>query len=267
MIPSEVPVGAEAPVVIGRLRIHPERFDGAVERILAQVDAGNGGYVVTPNVHHICVAETDPEFRNASLGAFLALPDGRPLLWMARLMRTPIPEKVSGSDLIVPLLRLAGRRGFSVYLLGADDATCASAVRVLQQNCPGLEIAGWASPNFDPSGDATEIEDALDKLALCRPDLLLVAMSCPKQEYLMARYRDWYAPTVAIGVGAGLDFLAGTVRRAPAWVSGLGFEWLYRLQQEPARLWRRYLVEDRAIAGIFWRSLRATRPAPIARSG
>lgn len=254
-------------VVIGRLRIHPEHFDGAVERILAQVDSGNGGYVVTPNVHHICVAETDAEFRNASLGAFLSVADGRPLLWMARLMRTPIPEKLSGSDLIVPLLRLAGRRGHRVYLLGADDATCSSAVRVLQRDCPGLEIAGWSSPSFDPVGDTTEIEDALDKMALSHPDLVLVAMSCPKQEYLLARYQHRYSPAVAIGIGAGLDFLAGTVRRAPAWVSRLGFEWLYRLLQEPARLWRRYLVDDRAIVGIFWRSLRSMRLAPTARSG
>ena len=246
-------------VALGRLHAHAVTFDESIDRIVERVREGQGGYVVTPNVDHVCLAEKDVELRTVYRNSFLAVPDGMPLLWIASALGTPLSAKVSGSDLLLPLMRRAAAEGLTVFFLGATDATCTAAARRLSMMCPKLRIEGWASPLFDALGDPTELEDALEKVRAARPDLLLIAMGSPKQEYVLWRYLSTYAPAVGVGVGASLDFLAGTVRRAPTWMSEHGLEWLYRLWQEPARLWHRYLVRDRAIVGIVWRMRRDAR--------
>jgi N-acetylglucosaminyldiphosphoundecaprenol N-acetyl-beta-D-mannosaminyltransferase len=247
-------------VPFGRIYAHAVRTSEAIDRIFAEVDRGHGGFVVTPNVDHICIAETDPELRAAYREAFLSLPDGQPLLWMAREFDMPLPEKVSGSDLITPLLTEAARLGKTVYFLGSTDASCVEAVRRLAVSIPTLMVLGWRCPHFDPFGEnQSELFAGFEDIQRLKPDLVLFAFGNPKQEYAMWRYQDRYFPAVGLGVGASIDFLAGAVERSPKWMSDLGLEWLFRLSQEPGRLWRRYLVRDRAILGIFWRTRRQVR--------
>jgi N-acetylglucosaminyldiphosphoundecaprenol N-acetyl-beta-D-mannosaminyltransferase len=246
-------------VQFGRIHAHAVDRDEAIAAILTRVRSGRGGYVVTPNVDHICVAETDPEFRAAYREAFLCLPDGQPLLWMAQALGTPLPEKISGSDLIRPLLDLGAAQGCTVFFLGASEDTCAESARRLAAEIPDLHVVGWACPFFDPDGDANQLQGALEKVKAAQPDIVLVAMSTPKQEYFMLRHAAEMTPAVAVGIGAGLDFVAGKVTRAPLWMSTYGFEWLYRLSREPGRMWRRYLVRDRAIVGIFLRTRREAK--------
>jgi N-acetylglucosaminyldiphosphoundecaprenol N-acetyl-beta-D-mannosaminyltransferase len=259
--PTEPSVLAEFDrVPFGRIYAHAVRSNEAIDRIFAQVELGVGGFVVTPNVDHICIAETDPELRAAYREAFLSLPDGQPLLWMARGYKTPLPEKVSGSDLITPLLAEAARLGKTVFFLGSSEASCLEAIRRLAESMPTLRIVGWECPNFDPFAEnQTELFASFAVLAQTKPDLVLFAFGNPKQEYAMWRYQDQYFPAVGLGVGASIDFLAGAVERSPKWMSDLGLEWMFRLSQEPGRLWRRYLVRDRAILGIFWRTRRQVR--------
>ncbi len=245
------------PVVrFGQLHAHSLTLDEAVAAILTRVRSGLGGFVVTPNVDHICQADHDPEFRAAYRSSFLSLPDGQPLMWMARALRTPLAQKVSGSDVVRPLLELAAAQGCTVFFLGATEDTCAEAARRLSKSIPDLHISGWACPFFDPDGEPSQLESALEKIQAQQPDLVLVAMSTPKQEILMLRYADSFAPAVALGIGASLDFIAGKVPRAPQWMSHAGLEWLYRLSREPGRMWRRYLVHDRAIVRIFLQTRR-----------
>lgn len=242
-------------VQFGRIFAHAVRQDEAITRIFEQVESGQGGFVVTPNVDHICLAETDPELRAAYRDAFLSLPDGQPLLWMARAMGEPLPEKVSGSDLITPLLLEAMKRSKTVYFLGSTESACVEAARRLSISMPDLRIVGWDSPAFEPySDDLDGLFRGFQRIRKAKPDLILFAFGNPKQEYAMWRYRELYYPAVGLGVGASIDFLAGKVERAPEWMSRAGFEWLFRLAQEPGRLWRRYLVRDRAILGIFLRT-------------
>ena len=250
-------------VRFGQLYAHSLTLDEAVAALLTRVRSGLGGYAVTPNVDHICQAEHDPEFRDAYRSAFLSLPDGQPLMWMARALGTPLTEKVSGSDIVRPLLEMAAAQGCTVFFLGATEHTCAEAARRLGESIPDLHVAGWASPFFDPDGEPGEVESAIEKIRAQQPDLVLVAMSTPKQEILMLRYAASLAPAVALGVGAGLDFVAGRVPRAPRWMSGYGLEWLFRLSREPGRMWHRYLVHDRAIVRIFLETRReANRRRP-----
>ena len=243
-------------VKIGQIHTLSLTLDEAIAAILTRARSGRGGIVVTPNVDHICLAEELPELQATYRQAFLSLPDGQPLMWMARMLGTPLAEKISGSDLIRPMLEMAGAQGCSVFFLGATEDTCTEAARRLRQDIPDLHICGWSSPFFDPDGDPGQLDGALEKIRAQQPDLILVAMSAPKQELLMLRYSEAFAPAVVLGIGAGIDFIAGKVQRAPRWMSRYGLEWLYRLSREPERMWRRYLVRDRAIFGIFLRTRR-----------
>lgn len=249
---SRLPV----PVELGRLSVHPVTLEGAIDHIMAMIDAKHGGFVVTPNVNHVCLVEHNEELRSIYARADLVLTDGKPLVWLAQALKTPVPEKVSGSDVTVPLLRALRSAGGSVFLMGATGNVCNALTRKLADLVPGLRIAGTSSPLFDPNGDDSGFVDALDAACAARPDLLLLALGSPKQEYALGRYADRYRPVVAMGVGATFDFLVGKQHRAPQWMSEAGLEWAYRLTRDPRRLWRRYLVDDRLFAVIAWRSLR-----------
>jgi N-acetylglucosaminyldiphosphoundecaprenol N-acetyl-beta-D-mannosaminyltransferase len=124
---------------------------------------------------------------------------------------------------------------------------------------PGFTVVGMDAPAIDVTAPAGGAPQSIERLRAARPDLVLVALGSPKQEIWIDMVRDAIRPTVAIGVGASFDFVAGRVRRCPAWVSRAGLEWLYRLVQEPGRLWRRYLVQDAKFFGIAARTLATPR--------
>jgi N-acetylglucosaminyldiphosphoundecaprenol N-acetyl-beta-D-mannosaminyltransferase len=246
-------------LAFGKIYAHVLTQAEAIERIVDRAASGLGGYVVTPNVDHICLAQEQPRLREAYGQAFLAVADGQPLLWMAKARGKHLPEKVSGSDLIVPLLTKAAEKGLRTYFLGATTDVCTEAAEKLRALIPGLQIVGWSSPMYNPDSVSDEVRVALADLAAAKPDLVLVALGNPKQEYLLHDFQAQYHPAVGLAIGASLDFLAGRVDRAPTWMSEKGLEWAYRLYKEPKRLWRRYLVRDRAILGIFLRDLRSDK--------
>lgn len=243
---------------IGHIQIDPLSFDEAVEEIGRLVDAKAGGFVFTPNVDHFVLAEDDAAFREAYAKASLSLTDGMPVVWASRFLERPVPERVSGSDLIMPLMKLAGERGWRVYLLGAGPGVAEKAAEVIRQRF-NANIVGTDSPNLKAGQSAAESEPILQKVREAKPDLLLVAFGSPKQEIWIAEVASHLAPTVAIGIGAGLDFISGRVKRAPRWMARVGLEWFYRLSREPRRLWRRYLVNDPRFLGIFLRTRRERR--------
>lgn len=247
-----------ARVRLGHIQIDQVTMAGALQAIEQLVAAGRGGLVFTPNVDHVIIAERNPEFREAYAGASLSLADGMPILWAAHLLGQPLPEKVSGSDLVLPLCERAAARGWRVYLLGAGSGIAEAAARQLRQQL-GLEVVGTDAPRIRIDGEPDDTVAALERVRAARPDLLLLAFGAPKQEVWAYRHRQALGGAVAIGVGASLDFIAGTVRRAPRWMSRVGLEWLYRLLSEPRRLWRRYLVDDPWFAVVVWRTWRARR--------
>jgi N-acetylglucosaminyldiphosphoundecaprenol N-acetyl-beta-D-mannosaminyltransferase len=259
---GETPERGARRLQIGRVPIDRITMGGALDAIEALIAAGRGGVVVTPNVDHVVIADRHPAFREAYAAANLSLADGQPIVWASHLLGKSVPEKVSGSDLVLPLLDRAARRGWRVYLLGgAPGVAEAAADRLTRER--GVEIAGTAAPRLRPA-DATARPDpaaqqAADAVRAARPDLVLVALGAPKQEVWMHRYRDALAPAVLVGVGASLDFVAGRVRRAPRWVSSAGLEWLWRLSREPRRLWKRYLIDDAQFIPILVRTLRKRR--------
>lgn len=250
---------------LGQLAVDRVTFAGALDAIAGMVERRRGGMVFTPNVDHVVMAEEDAHFQIAYAAADLSLADGMPIVWASRLLGHPVPEKISGSDLAPRLMKLAEARGFRVYLLGGAEGVAELAARKLQTIHPRLAIAGTASPRIDLSEPKESRQRLVEQIRGAAPDIVLVALGAPKQELWMYEAASALSPAVLLGVGAAIDFLAGTARRAPKWMSAYGLEWLYRLVQEPRRLWRRYLVRDPKFLGILWGDLLARRGARARR--
>lgn len=227
----------------------------AVDMIETLVRRGAGGYVVTPNVDHVVLAENSQPLRAAYAAASLSLVDGMPLVWASRLFGHPLPGKISGSDLVDPLLKRAAERGMRVYFLGAAPGVGITAAENATRKFRGLKVVGIDSPPTGFDRNPVEDERARKLMLSASPDLVIVALGCPKQETLMHRWTEQGPVPVMLGLGASLDFLARRVRRAPPAVSAVGLEWLYRLINDPVRLSRRYLVRDVRIAPILARML------------
>ncbi len=255
------PPGTRRRVRVGRVWLDAITSPQALDRIAGLVGARRGGAVFTPNVDHVVTAEDDLAFRAAYAEASLALPDGQALVWATRFLGTPVPEKVSGSDLVWPLLERAATAGWRIYLLGGA-AGAAEAVGERIERELGGAICGVDAPRVSLEGGPDEAE-VIERVRRARPDLVLVALGSPKQERFIGRALPALAPAVAMGVGASLDFLAGRVPRAPGWISRAGLEWLFRLSLEPRRLAHRYLVKDPRFLAVLARTVREPRPERI----
>jgi N-acetylglucosaminyldiphosphoundecaprenol N-acetyl-beta-D-mannosaminyltransferase len=250
-------VGARRrPLVLGEIRIDAVDFAEALAAVDALVAGGQGGAVFTPNVDHVMIAHEDARMREAYARVDLSVPDGMPLVWASRLLKAPLPERVAGSDLVPALLERAAERGWSVYFLGGAPGAAQLAAELLVKRLPRLRIVGVDAPRFDPAAPRESQAEVVARIRDARPDLVFVAFGAPKQEIWIHRYRDELRPSVMLGVGASLDFLAGKVPRAPRWIARSGLEWLYRLSREPKRLWHRYLVRDPKFIWVVGRALR-----------
>jgi N-acetylglucosaminyldiphosphoundecaprenol N-acetyl-beta-D-mannosaminyltransferase len=245
---------------LGNIPIDVLSFTEALDAIEALVEAGQGGSVFTPNVDHVVNAETDHAFAAAYARASLSFADGTPLVWASRLLPTPLPERVAGSDLVEPLMERAARRRWRVYFLGAGPGVAEKAANVVRLRY-GTLVVGADGPmvNLD---DTSQLDRIAAQLEATKPQLVLMAFGAPKQELLIDRLGARLRPAVAFGIGASLDFLAGTVKRAPPLLRRTGLEWLYRLAQEPRRMWRRYLVNDPKFLLILARTLLAKQASP-----
>jgi exopolysaccharide biosynthesis WecB/TagA/CpsF family protein len=182
----------------------------------------------------------NPALRESVLTSDLILADGMSVVWAARLLGRRLPERVTGIDLMDRLFEQGSKRGYRVYCLGAKQEVLDETVRRINEQHPGVVVAGARNGYFDPSDEPQIIED----INASNADILLVAMSPPKKEQFLGRWaRDLNVP-ICHGVGGAFDVFAGKVRRAPVLWQRLGLEWLYRVVQEPGRLWRRYLVTN-----------------------
>jgi N-acetylglucosaminyldiphosphoundecaprenol N-acetyl-beta-D-mannosaminyltransferase len=239
-------------IAIGGVPLDVVSLEGALDQIERLVRAGQGGTVFTPNVDHVVLSQHNPRFRAAYAAASLSLVDGMPVLWASRLLGHPLPCKISGSDLVRPLLVRAAKNQLRVYFLGGDPGVAALAKTALERELPGVQIVGIDDPRIDVDSVPEEL---LQRIRDAKPDLVLVALGAPKQEIFSHEQREALKPAVLLGIGASLDFIAGARKRAPAWISSAGLEWLYRLAQEPRRLAGRYLLRDPQFLWIVGRQL------------
>ena len=214
-----------------------------VEYVLDELDTGRGGWVVTPNLDHLLRLSRDREFRELYEEATLRVVDGQVLVWALALQRTPVPERVAGSDLISSLSRGAAEQGRSVFLLGGNPGTAEKAARILTERYPGLVIAGTDCPPIGFDKDALAMARLSRKIHQARPDIVFVALGSPKQELVIRHLRHDRPEAWWLGVGISFSFLCGEVARAPRWMQRCGLEWLHRVSQEPRRLFKRYFVD------------------------
>jgi exopolysaccharide biosynthesis WecB/TagA/CpsF family protein len=215
---------------------------GTLGRIDEMVSSGSPHFIATANVDFLVQARSDAELRTVLHRADLVVCDGKPLVWLSRLLGKALPERVAGSDLVPRLLATAEQNGWSVYFLGGREDVLEQAVHNTSLKHPGLRIAGAYSPPFAPL-DQMDHQDICERITAAKPDLLLVSFGCPKQEKWIARHYAKLQVPVSIGVGATIDFLAGTMKRAPRWMQQSGLEWVFRLLQEPRRLVKRYATD------------------------
>ncbi|MGN9282675.1 WecB/TagA/CpsF family glycosyltransferase [Holdemanella porci] len=210
----------------------------------------NCSYVVTPNVDHIVRLEKDEELQKVYKNASLILTDGKPLIWISKWYKTPIKEKISGSDLFPRVCQLAANKNYTMYLLGAAEGVADTAARNLMKKYPGLNIVGTYSPPFGFEKNEQEMNKIKTQIQDVHPDILIVGLGCPKQEKFMYYHCKELGVPISFGLGASIDFEAGNIKRAPKWMSNHGLEWLYRFSKEPKRLFKRYFVDDLKIIQV-----------------
>lgn len=209
---------------------------------------GTPRVIVTANVDHLMLLRKDAAFREAYGRADLVTCDSMPLKWALAFLGTPVKERVAGADLFGALAKRAATAGHRFFYLGAAPGVARKAAEALTVRYPGLNVVGTYSPPVTPWYELARDEVTLTRIREARPDVLFVAFGAPKQEMWLDAVRDRLGVPVGIGVGAAFDFAAGTVKRAPRWMQRGGLEWLFRLSQEPRRLWRRYLFVDSRFA-------------------
>ncbi|MEP4037601.1 WecB/TagA/CpsF family glycosyltransferase [Pseudophaeobacter sp.] len=223
--------------------------------VLRRFSAGEGFALATVNLDHLVKLAQSPEFLNAYAGQDLVVADGRPIVWLSRLANRPV-ELMPGSDMVLPLCRLAAAAGVPVALVGSTDEALTDAKTHLEARVPGLDLAWCHAPSgvFDPQG--AEADAILENLNSKGIRLCFLALGAPKQESLAHRGRT-DAPLVGFAsIGAGLDFLGGHQTRAPLWVRRIAMEWLWRAMSSPARMVPRYAKCFAILPGQIWKALR-----------
>lgn len=220
-----------------------------VDRVEQMMRGHKTCHHVVVNVDKIVKLHRDPDLRAAVLLCDLINADGQPIVWASKLVGKPLKERVTGIDLFGALIERCAERNLRPYLLGATQDVVDRTAEVLRVRYPKLQLAGWRTGYWNLDEEARVVREIKE----ARPDALFVAISSPKKELFLARWKHELQIPFVMGVGGTFDVVAGMTRRAPRWMQRCGLEWFYRLWQEPARMWRRYLVDDMAFFGLLIR--------------
>ena len=215
-----------------------------MDRLDGFVQDGTPHQGVTVNLQFVSEARKDPALHSILNTADFAVADGKPLIWVSKVLGKTIGSRITGHDLLKECAALSQRKGYSMFLLGGTKGSVQEAVDKLRNLYPGIRVDGSEHGFFSKTGEAEREDELIGMIRDFRPDFLMVALGCPKQEFVIRRYfNDLNAP-VCIGIGGTLDVFTGRLKRAPNWMQRMGLEWVYRLQQEPKRLWKRYVLGD-----------------------
>ena len=256
--PGEVAAPALRPAkrtTLFSLPIDVLSMEESVDEAERLIDAGGCHQHVVVNAAKIVKAETDVELRSSIEHAAIVNIDGQAVVWAARALGARVPERVAGIDFMDELLARAAARGWSVYFLGATDEVVARVVEVEQARHTGLRVAGWRNGFWSKDEEAEVVE----AIAAAAPTIVLLAIPSPTKERFAATHLEAMGASLVVGVGGSFDVVAGVTRRAPRWMQRAGLEWLYRLLQEPGRMWKRYLVGNSRFLAMVAREL--LRPA------
>lgn len=227
--------------------IHALNFESQIALILRWAKDRLGKAVCLANVHMLMEAYKDPSFASVLRSADLVAADGMPLVWMLRCLGARAQDRVAGMDVLLSLCELAPRHDVSVFWLGSEPAVLERIRAKVETEFPSLQIAGMEPLPFRPLTQK-EDEELIDKVNRSGAGIVFVCLGCPKQEFWIAEHKH-RIQAVMIGLGGAFPVYAGIHKRAPYLIRSTGFEWLYRLAQEPSRLWGRY---SRTIPPFIW---------------
>ena len=235
-LPTRVPTNPHAAGPFGSVTILGIRVDCvSPSETLTEIDhfvaSRTPHHIVTADASMVVTARHDPALRAIIEAADLVTPDGFGILWASRQMRTPVPHKVSGVDLVGELCRLSPAKGYRIFFFGAGPGVAEEAAVKMRVLYPGTQIVGTRDGFFTPAQEP----EVVAQIQATRPDIVLVALGIPKQEKWIARYKDILGAAVLVGVGGSFDVFSGRVRRAPPFMQQHGFEWLYRLYKNPRK--------------------------------
>jgi N-acetylglucosaminyldiphosphoundecaprenol N-acetyl-beta-D-mannosaminyltransferase len=250
-------------VVLLGVPFHDVTMDETLCEIDRIISERTPRYIATANLDFAAQASRDVELQSILMDADLVLCDGAPLVWASRLLNAPLRERVAGSDLTPRLMAHAAARNYRIFFLGSDERVLGIAKQRLERENPGLKVCGTYAP---PYANLLDLDnDAIAALVKeARPDILLVALGAPKQEkWIYMNHRELGVPC-SIGIGASLDFVAGKFSRAPLWMQKSGLEWLFRLMQEPRRLFARYFHDFTFFVSAFLKQRHQLRQPPQA---
>ena len=241
LLEMESATGAYANVLgVGVSAVNMEQAILACDDLIA---CNGCGYVSVTGVHGIMEAQSDPAFAAILNQSFLCVPDGMPMVWVGRLQGHRSMRQVTGPDLMLEFCRHSVTRNYRHFLYGGKEGVAGDLANKLRRRFAGLQIVGTYTPPFRPL-TADEDREVAAMLKACKPDVIWVGLSTPKQERFMAQYLHRLDTKLMIGVGAAFDVHTGHIKDAPAWVQAAGLQWLHRLLQEPRRLWKRYLLNN-----------------------
>lgn len=230
-------------------------LEQTVARIEEIITAGVPSQHIAVSATNVVALHEDPRLFEIARTCALVGVDGQGVVWASRLLGDPLPERVMALDLMERLLEVAEEKGYSIYILGATQEVLEGAVANIRGRHPRLTVAGYRNGYYGPEDD----DEIVAAIRESEADMLFAAMPSPKKEYWLAQHREALGVPFMMGVGGGVDVIAGRTRRAPRFIQRSGFEWVFRMVQEPRRLFKRFMVGNAKFVLMFLKEIVARR--------
>jgi len=235
------------PIAVLGLPLDSLTADGAIDAIETLIQSGGTHQIATANIDFWLNSLSDRHLHRIIAGCSLVLADGMPLVWVSKLLGCPLPQRVTGVDLVPRLAALSASKGYGIYLFGGKGNVAERAKALLEEKFPGVRIVGTYAPSEEEM-EQLDHSEMLDRIQSTKPEIVLVALGNPKQEKWIWMHRKRLGVPVAMGVGGSFEILIGDLYRAPEWIQRCGLEWAARFVQEPGRLGPRYLRDFLGLA-------------------
>lgn len=226
-------------------------LEESLDKIEGYIKEGKPRKIFTPNVALLIWSLDDPFLKKVYQSTDILTVDGMAIYYALKILGTPVKESLSASLMFYPLLALSAKKGYKIYMVGAKQELLEKAVDNIRKQYKGIQIVGYHNGYFNMS----HAEDVVNDIRSKKPDILLIGMSSPLKEQLVDKYMTAMNVPVSLGVGGMFDIAAGYAKFAPQWVRVLCIEWLYRLLQEPGRMWKRYFETNSRFLILFYREL------------
>ena len=229
--------------------IHSLTMGQTIKEIENNIKLNKQTHHVVVNAAKLVNMQTDKTLYDAVVNCDIINADGQSIVWASRILKQPLPERVAGADLMINLMDLAGEKGYKVFLFGAKEEIVSKVAKMYRDKFGNQVITGYRNGYY-----AEGEEDAIAKMiAESAAQMLFVAISSPKKENFLNRYKDIINTPFIMGVGGTFDVISGHIKRAPIWMQKAGLEWLYRTYQEPKRMWKRYLITNTKFIELLFR--------------